>query len=444
MGKNIQDYDWLYSFLRHYVDLVLKLSYRTIRYVGKDRIPKDGAIIYAPNHTNALMDAMVVLAMDSKAKVFVARADIFKNPKIAKILHFLKIMPIMRMRDGRDEVRKNNETIERAVGVLRDKVPFCIFPEGTHQAKYSSLPLAKGIFRIAFQAQELMPDMPLYIVPIGIRYGNFFRFRSTVRVAAGVPINVAEFRNDCEGLNEQEQMNAMKTLLEERLQDAIFYIPNDENYDSVYEICAAVVKSRVKRAGRDMDGRVLRGLEAHFATNKSTLKLINRIREEKPEEAQRLLTLGHEASTLRRDRKISLSSVSVKNPVLSRLLMTLFMIVTLPYNLVALILTLPIKGLCAFLFTKMKDYAFRNSVRYVVNLVLWPILMIIYSAVAYAVLPWEWALPITLLLLPAPIIAHEAWRLVRLMKSDIRLLCCEELREKYRGIREIIERNDNL
>ncbi len=444
MAKKIQDYNWLYSFLRHYVDLVLKLSYRTIRYVGKDRIPKDGAIIYAPNHTNALMDAMVVLAMDRKAKVFVARADIFKNPKIAKILHFLKILPIMRMRDGRDEVRKNNETIEHAVDVLRDKVPFCIFPEGTHQAKYSSLPLAKGIFRIAFQAQELMPDIPLYIVPIGIRYGNFFRFRSTVRVAAGVPINVAEFRNDCEGLNEQEQMNAMKTLLEERLQDAIFYIPNDENYDSIYEICAAVVKSRVKHAGRDMDGRMLRGLEAHFATNKSTLKLINRIREERPEEAQRLLTLGHEASALRRGRKISLSSVSVKNPVLSRLLMTLFMIVTLPYNLVALILTLPIKGLCAFLFTKMKDYAFRNSVRYVVNLVLWPILMIIYSAVAYAVLPWEWALPITLLLLPAPIIAHEAWRLARLMKSDIRLLCCNELRDKYRGIREIIERNDNL
>ena len=444
MAKKIQDYNWLYSFLRHYVDLVLKLSYRTIRYVGKDRIPKDGAIIYAPNHTNALMDAMVVLAMDRKAKVFVARADIFKNPKIAKILHFLKILPIMRMRDGRDEVRKNNETIEHAVDVLRDKVPFCIFPEGTHQAKYSSLPLAKGIFRIAFQAQELMPDMPLYIVPIGIRYGNFFRFRSTVRVAAGVPINVAEFRNDCEGLNEQEQMNAMKTLLEERLQDAIFYIPNDENYDSIYEICAAVVKSRVKHVGRDMDGRMLRGLEAHFATNKSTLKLIDRIRNEKPDEAQRLLALGHEASALRRGRKISLSSVSVKNPILSRLIMTLFMVVTLPYNLVALILTLPIKGLCAFLFTKMKDYAFRNSVRYVINLVLWPILMIIYSAVAYAMLPWEWALPITLLLLPAPIIAHEAWRLARLMKSDIRLLCCDELRDKYRGIREIIERNDNL
>ena len=444
MGRNIQDYDWLYSFLRHYVDLALKLSYRTIKYVGKDRIPKDGAIIYAPNHTNALMDAMVVLAMDRKAKVFVARADIFKNPKIAKILRFLKILPIMRMRDGIDEVRKNNETIERAVEVLRDRVPFCIFPEGTHQAKYSSLPLSKGIFRIAFQAQELMPDMPLYIVPIGIRYGNFFRFRSTVRVAAGVPINVAEFRKECEGLNEQEQMNAMKKLLEERMQDAIFYIPNDENYDAIYEICAAVVKNRVHHVGRDEKGRMLRGLEAHFTTNKSTLKLIDKIRADKPEEANKLLALGHEASSMRRDRKISLSSVSVKYPLFSRVLMTLFMIVTLPYNLIALILTLPIKGICAFLFTKMKDYAFRNSVRYVLNLVVWPILMIIYSAITYALLPWEWALPITLLLLPAPIIAHETWRLFRLMKSDIRLLCCKELRAKYRDIRDIIEANDNL
>ena len=183
----------MYALLRHYVDLVLRLSYRNIKYVGRERLPKDGAIIFAPNHTNALMDAMVILALDRRPKVFVARADIFRNPRIAKILTFCRIMPIMRMRDGIDEVRKNNETIERAVDVLRDKVPFCIFPEGTHQAKYSSLPLSKGIFRIAFQAQELMPDMPLYIVPVGLRYGNFFRFRSTARVQVGEPINVGEF-----------------------------------------------------------------------------------------------------------------------------------------------------------------------------------------------------------------------------------------------------------
>ncbi|MBQ6584609.1 MAG: 1-acyl-sn-glycerol-3-phosphate acyltransferase, partial [Alistipes sp.] len=208
--KKVQDYDPLYNLLRYYVDLAVRLSYRKVRYVGTQHIPQDGAVIYAPNHTNTLMDALVILAMDHKAKVFVARADIFRNPKLAKILTWLKIMPIMRMRDGYEQVKKNQEIFDRAVDVLRDKIPFCIFPEGTHQAKYSTLPLSKGIFRIAFQAQEQMPDIPLYIVPIGIRYGNFFRFRSTVRVQIGEPINVGEYINSHSQLTQQEQMVQMK------------------------------------------------------------------------------------------------------------------------------------------------------------------------------------------------------------------------------------------
>ena len=66
--KKIQDYDWCYNALRYYVDFVLKLSYRNVRYVGTENIPQNGAVIYAPNHTNALMDALVILAMDRKPK----------------------------------------------------------------------------------------------------------------------------------------------------------------------------------------------------------------------------------------------------------------------------------------------------------------------------------------------------------------------------------------
>ena len=435
----VQDNNLVYNILRRYVDFVLKLSYRTIKYVGMERIPKDGAIIFAPNHTGALMDALVILAMDSKPKVFVARADMFKNPKLAKFLTFCKIMPIMRMRDGIDEVKKNNETIERAVDVLRDKVPFCIFPEGTHQTKYSTLPLAKGIFRIAMQAHELMPDTPLYIIPVGIRYGSFFRFRSSARVQIGEPINIGQFIEEHPNMTPQEQMNDMRVCLEKRMQESIFYIPNDEDYDATYEICAAVVKRQVRtiKGGGTSSVRP-RGLEAHFAANKLTLCQLSRLKEEQPAIASRLLLLGREASAMRHKERISLSSVSVKYPLLSRLLMTLFMIATLPYNILASVLTLPIKGLSEFLFTKLKDPAFRNSVRYLLNLVLWPLLMVIYSIIAYIVLPWQWALPITLLLLPAPIIAHETWRLVRLMRSDIKLMLNRELRAKYREIRSIL------
>ena len=436
--RKIQDYDPIYALLRHYVDLALRLSYRNIKYVGRERLPKDGAIIFAPNHTNALMDAMVILALDRRPKVFVARADIFRNPRIAKILTFCRIMPIMRMRDGIDEVRKNNETIERAVDVLRDKVPFCIFPEGTHQAKYSSLPLSKGIFRIAFQAQELMPDMPLYIVPVGLRYGNFFRFRSTARVQVGEPINVGEFVKENSSLTPAEQMNTLKELLDERMKQSIFYIPNDENYDAVYEICAAVVSKQTRDFKADSELRKLRGLDAHFEANNKTVKYLGQIKESNPELHEELMALGNRASQLRRSRRISLSSVSVKFNVFSRIKRIVLFLLLVPYAIPAAVLTLPMTLICQLLFTKLKDYAFRNSVRYVINLVMWPLLMAIYSAVAYSCLPWQWALPITIAALPAPIIVHEVYRLTRIFKSDIMLWRSKDLRECYAKIREII------
>ncbi len=434
--KKIQDYNFLYSFLRHYTDLALKLSYRTIKYVGRERIPQNGAVIYAPNHTNALMDAMVILALDRKPKVFVARADIFRNPKLAKVLTFLKIMPIMRMRDGIDEVRKNNETIEKAVDVLRDRVPFCIFPEGTHQAKYSTLPLSKGIFRIALQAQELMPDMPLYIVPVGLRYGNFFRFRSTARVAVGDPINVGEFVTAHAELSPAELINVMKEQLDERMKEAIFYIPNDESYDAKYDICAAVVREQVRNLRKE--NKKLRGLDAHFEANNKTLERIAEIEQTDKALYDELLELGNKASALRKEERISVSSVFVRHHTITRILRRLLFIVSLPYTIPASILTLPMMLTCQALFKKLKDYAFRNSVRYFLNLIMWPILMIIYAALAYAFLPWQWALPLTLAILPAPIVAHEIYRLVRILRSDIKLHLNKELRGYYARINEII------
>lgn len=434
--KKIQDYDRWYNALRYYVDFVLKLSYRNVRYVGTENVPQNGAVIYAPNHTNALMDALVILAMDRKPKVFVARADIFKNKMLAKIFRFLKILPIMRMRDGIDEVRKNDETIAQAVDVLRDQVPFCIFPEGTHQAKYSSLPLSKGIFRIAFQAQEMMPDMPLWIVPVGLRYGSFFRFRSTVRVQVGDPINVRDFLEEHAEEPQQVQINLAKDMLTERMKQSIFYIPDDENYEAMYEICAAVSMKQARTVKLLRENSNLHELDAHFKGNNKTVWTVRNMAERDPEKVERLLQLGREASKIRRSKRISLSSVAIKYPFWSRVLKLLILILLLPYCLPVSILTLPIKAVCGFIFSKMNDMAFRNSVRYLVNLLMWPVLMLIYGIVAFVTLPWQWALVVTIALMPAPIVAHETWRLIRLGVSDVKLLFSSELRAKYREIRK--------
>ena len=435
-NKKIQDYDLGYSILKPYVDFLIKCSYNKILHVGRENVPTDGAIILAPNHTNTLMDALVVLASDNRRKVFVARADIFRAPILAKIFAFFKIMPIMRQRDGFRAVKQNQEIIDKAVDVLKDKVPFCIFPEGTHQAKYSLLPISKGIFKIAFQAQEQITDMPLYIVPVGIRYGDFFRFRSSVRLQFGEAINVGKYIAEHAEQTQAEQMNGLKQLLTERLESAIFYVPNDENYNATIEICAALEAYEVEQLNKANKG--IHCLEQQLLANRSTLKRIEALKENDPDKAAKLFELANEAYRIRTAKGIDIASASVKKPLLSRMTRNIFSLLTLPYTVPASILASPVVFLSQFVCTKIKDPAFANSIKYVVNLVLWTLLVVVYGALAFIFLPWQWAILATLLVAPAPFVAHELWKTFRLLVSDMKLSKSEKLKNIYSHIKGLL------
>ena len=175
---------------------------------------------------------MCILGIDRRQKVFVARADIFKDPKRAKILTWLKIMPINRVRDGLDEVRHNDETINKAVDTLRDEVPFCILPEGTHRPMHSLLPLNKGIFRIALQANDTFgAEKPIYIVPVGLEYGDYYHLWDSVTVNIGKPINVTDFCRQHAELTYPQLMMALREELTLRMRELILWVPDDEHYD---------------------------------------------------------------------------------------------------------------------------------------------------------------------------------------------------------------------
>ncbi|MBR7102372.1 MAG: hypothetical protein IKC92_02135, partial [Tidjanibacter sp.] len=231
-------------------------------------------------------------------------------------------------------------------------------------------------------------------------------------------------------------MNALRTLLTERIKESIFYIPNDEDYDATYEICAAVAKPLEKELEGKRGGKRISSLDAHFEANNLTVSRLQEMKEAEPERAAELLALGNEAHKLRNKHRVSMSSVSVKYPFWSRLLKALFLVATMGYWIPVSLLTLPINALCAFAFTLIKDMAFRNSVRFVVNLVLWPLLMIVYGVLLLVFLPWQWALLAIVALLPAPVVAHEVYRLWRLIGSDVRFLGQKRLRNIYKEIRE--------
>ena len=85
-----------YRMVRFHGDLCTRLSYSKVQVVGLENIPKDGSVIFAPNHCNALMDAMVILRTRKEPTVYGARADLFENPFLASFLTFLKIVPMIR------------------------------------------------------------------------------------------------------------------------------------------------------------------------------------------------------------------------------------------------------------------------------------------------------------------------------------------------------------
>ncbi|MCQ2058139.1 MAG: 1-acyl-sn-glycerol-3-phosphate acyltransferase, partial [Bacteroidaceae bacterium] len=236
MKRKIQEGGRRYFFTKFFVDWAVRTSYRRFQVEGLENIPKDGSVIWAANHTNALMDPLVMLAATPEQKVYVARADIFRKKSAVKWLNFLKIMPIYRIRDGIDAVKKNDEAIAIATDVLLDGVPFVIYPEATHRPKHSLLKLSKGIFHIALSVYDKTQEQkPVYIMPIGIEYGDYFRFRSTVLISFGKPINVTQFVRDNADQPQPVQMVKMRELLTEKMTEQIVYVPDDEDYDATWE-----------------------------------------------------------------------------------------------------------------------------------------------------------------------------------------------------------------
>ena len=206
----IWEHDRLYSFLRPYVDWCTEKSYRYLRYRGTD-LPSDGAVILAPNHTNTLMDALVILDGRKDATAFGARADIFRKPTVARILHFLRILPMVRERDGLEHVSENYESFGVIDKTLEHGVPFCMFAEGTHRPGRTLQPVKKGIARIAYKSAR---ERQTWVVPTGINYSDFFHYRGACEVRYGKPLDINAFIKEHEGLTEPQMLQELRGFIE--------------------------------------------------------------------------------------------------------------------------------------------------------------------------------------------------------------------------------------
>ena len=144
--------------------------------IGKENIPRDGAIVICANHKH-VMDQCAILMATKRMVHYMAKREYFDG-KMAWFFKMAGCIPVDR--SIKDEVAK-----KRALGILEKGQAIGLFPEGTrNKTKDFLLPFKFGAVSMAKKTDA-------YIVPVGITGDYKFRSKNLV-TRIGKPFKVTD------------------------------------------------------------------------------------------------------------------------------------------------------------------------------------------------------------------------------------------------------------
>lgn len=219
---------WYYA-LRTYVWIGLHFYFRKIIVRGLENIPKDHAVLFTPNHQNAFMDALLVVATNHRYTHFLTRADVFKKGFIHWLLSTLNLIPVYRIRDGWSSLDKNQESFNQCSACFEKGECVLIFPEGNHGMLRRVRPLSKGFTRVVFEALQKNPDMKLSVVPVGLNYTHHTSFFGSVSIYYGKPIAAVDYF-----MQQQPQgANELRHTLSSSMKKLITHVADEVHYETI-------------------------------------------------------------------------------------------------------------------------------------------------------------------------------------------------------------------
>ena len=374
--QNIEKTNLLYRLLYRTASLYFHLFYRKVTVLGRENIPENVPLIFAANHQNALMDALAILFAARRPVVFLARADIFKNPRIAGLLYFLKILPVFRIRDGIESMGNNNLIFTKTVKVLQSGLPIGILPEGTHTHIKRLQTLKKGICRIAFMAAESTDyALDINIVPVGLDYTSYQNAGTHLIVNFGKPMSVAAYYSQYRE-NPQKAITQLRDDLAGRIRAVMIHVEDEQHHDMLQSLNAMIMRSwlqehslkdtRINRFRSSM--AVLEQLENGLKTNALD-----------PESTAADLKAYQE---LLRKYRIRDEQVETESKPLPLLLSWVAWVLVLPIHVSGMILNWLPYRIPVLLSAKIKDPQFVSSVNYGLSLfgyLLWYLIMLIIA-----------------------------------------------------------------
>lgn len=173
--------------------VVMPNYFGQIDVIGRENLPREGAVIFAPTHRSRWDALMVPYAagrdITGRDLRFMVSADEVKGLQ-GWFIRRLGGFPVNPKQPAIGSLR-------HGVEVLQNEETLVIFPEGGIFRDNEVHPLKPGLARIALQAESSQPGLGVKIVPISIRYSQPLpQWGCKVEVRIGVPLQAAAYDHE--------------------------------------------------------------------------------------------------------------------------------------------------------------------------------------------------------------------------------------------------------
>jgi 1-acyl-sn-glycerol-3-phosphate acyltransferase len=144
---------WTYTFVRILISLPTLLLWR-VRAIGTENVPREGALILAPNHFSQMDHFFVGLYLLHRKVRFMAKSQMFGPPVLTYIYKHGGVFPVRR--GHHDE-----KAIETALTILDQEEMLLVYAEGGRSRSGKLGEVKPGIGRIALESGA--PVVPVAI-----------------------------------------------------------------------------------------------------------------------------------------------------------------------------------------------------------------------------------------------------------------------------------------
>lgn len=253
--------------IRTFVLGLVRLFYPRIEVLGQEHLPTSGPVVFVTNHSNGLLDPLLVTASAGRPVRFLAASYLFRYPIIGRCMQAFGALPVYRDRDGdregKDLVEQNEEIFARCRRWLQSEGALALFPEGTTHSGSKLLRLRSGAARIAVGAEaEANWRLQLKIVPLGLWYEAKTLFRSKVLVVVGEPFGIEQFALEY-ATKPTRTLRAVTNEIARRLSAVVLQAENRELLDAIPVVAAWTSIGRPPRSLGERYTRAGELLEAY-------------------------------------------------------------------------------------------------------------------------------------------------------------------------------------